>query len=62
MKRSLYSIIILQVLALFFLTGCNLYMDEESAQNGRTESGGDGYTAPKIIEDSICKITYQYNE
>ncbi len=62
MKRPLYSIIILQVLALFFLTGCNLYMDEESAQNGRTESGGDGYTAPKIIEDSICKITYQYNE
>ena len=67
MKKDFSSLILrcsLFLTVVLTLTSCNLFIEEEPDEDGFKNVpvfDGDGYDAPKTIEDRGCEVTYQYN-
>ena len=61
MKRHSFCFLLMQALILSLLASCNLYMDGDDPNTDETENG-DGFTAPKTIEDSLTTVTYQFSD
>lgn len=61
MKRQSFLFLLVQAILLPLLAGCNLYMDGDGMSADDTENG-DGFSAPKTIEDSLTTVTYQFSE
>ena len=48
----------LPAFVVWLMAGCTLYMDGDTEQDQTAD--GDGFTAPKTIEDSITSVTYKF--